>query len=84
MDRSLQALETIDWIHRTSSGSLQNKPEGGVAIHAPDFIILAGDLNTEPGFFPYRLLTEVGSLNDTNGNFVISLLLIYNHIRAYV
>ena len=71
VDRSLQALETIDWIHRTSSGSLQTRPEGGVAIHAPDLVLLVGDLNTEPGFLPYRVLTEIGSLIDTNGNFNI-------------
>ena len=74
VDRSLQALETIDWIHRTSSGSMQNNPESGVDFHAPDLVLLAGDLNTEPGFFPYRVLTEIGSLTDTNGKFYISKL----------
>ena len=89
VDRTLQALEAIDWIHTTSSGSsltsrvsydVGTKADICDALLAPDLIILAGDLNTEPGFFPYRVLTELGSLIDANGNkcsFIISLNLQY-------
>ena len=68
VDRSVQALETIDWIIRTSAGSAQINQEGSVDTQEPDLVILAGDFNTEPGSFQYRILTEMGGLTDTNGN----------------
>ena len=64
MDRSLQALETLDWIRQTSS--VYSKMDENSAS-PPDLIILGGDLNTEPGFFPYHILTQFGSLIDKNG-----------------
>ena len=64
MDRSLQALETLDWIRQTSS-VYSNMDENSAS--PPDLIILGGDLNTEPGFFPYQILTQFGSLIDKNG-----------------
>ena len=78
VDRSLQALETIEWIHTTSSetsltptsciGTSGNTYDASLK---PDLIIFAGDLNTEPGFFPYRVLTELGDFLDANGNIYV-------------
>ena len=61
VDRTLQALETLDWIRQTSS--VYSKMDENSAS-PPDLIILGGDLNTEPGFFPYHILTQFGSLID--------------------
>ena len=69
MDRSLQALETLDWIRQTSL-LYSNMDENRAS--PPDIIILGGDLNTEPGFFPYQILTQFGSLIDENGKLFIS------------
>ena len=78
VDRSLQALETSDWIHRTSSESSKSYYSNGVLSSDPDIIILAGDLNTEPGFFPYRVLTEYGCLTDSNGKFILNMTIIWD------
>ena len=64
VDRTIQALETIDWIRQTSSVNTFDAIKGS---SAPDLIILGGDLNTEPGFLPYQVLTQYGLLNDKNG-----------------
>ena len=69
VDRTLQALETTDWIRQTSS---KNLPTDGNKTFAPDIIILGGDLNTEPGFLPYRVLTQFGSMIDKNGRSMIT------------
>ena len=72
VDRSMQALETVDYICTTSSCS--PSPDDDIRIFTPDLIILAGDLNTEPASFPYRILTQFGSLIDSNGKYYIFLL----------
>jgi len=64
VDRTLQALETIDWIRQTSSTHSIGDIDG---TSTPDLIIFGGDLNTEPGFIPYQVLTQFGSLVDKNG-----------------
>ena len=64
VDRTLQALETIDWIRQTSSVNSFDDVNGH---SAPDVIILGGDLNTEPGSLPYQVLTQFGLLIDENG-----------------
>ena len=86
VDRSLQALETIDWINTTSSDTSFTSPlclgTSGNTYEAslkPDLIIFAGDLNTEPGFLPYRVLTELGDFLDANGN-VYSCTISFNMI----
>ena len=65
----MQALETLDWIRQTSL-VYSNMDENSAS--PPDIIILGGDLNTEPGFFPYQILTQFGSLIDENGKSLIS------------
>ena len=74
VDRTLQALETIDWIRQTSSVNTFDDINGP---SAPDLIILGGDLNTEPGFLPYKVLTQYGLLNDENGR----LFIFYNQFK---
>ena len=64
VDRTIQALETVDWINKTSSESSKGKPW---TCGEPDLIILAGDLNTEPEFFPYQVLIKLGSMIDPYG-----------------
>ena len=65
MDRTVQALETVDWIYKTSTENIYRQPW---SCGRPDLIILAGDLNTEPEFFPYQVLIKLGSMTDPNGN----------------
>ena len=64
VDRTIQALETVDWIYKTSSENINRQPW---SCGKPDLIILAGDLNTEPEFFPYQVLIKLGSMTDPNG-----------------
>ena len=64
VDRTIQALETVDWISRTSSENVNGQPWN---CGKPDLIILAGDLNTEPEFLPYQVLIKLGSMTDPNG-----------------
>ena len=64
VDRTIQALETVDWISRTSSENVNGQPWN---CGKPDLIILAGDLNTETEFLPYQVLIKLGSMTDPNG-----------------
>ena len=64
VDRTIQALETVDWISRTSSENVNGQPWN---CGKPDLIILAGDLNTEPEFLPYQVLIKLASMTDPNG-----------------
>ena len=64
VDRTIQALETVDWIYKTSSENIDRQPW---SCGKPDLIILSGDLNTEPEFFPYQVLIKLGSMTDPNG-----------------
>ncbi len=49
-DRTAQALECSDWIARTSRAACS------------DVAVLAGDLNTEPGDLPFRVLRGPGRM----------------------
>ncbi len=51
----LQALEASDWIERTSRAS------------SADVVVYAGDLNTERGDLPWRVLTQLGRMNAYEG-----------------
>ena len=64
VDRTIQALETVDWINKTSSENVNGQPWN---CGKPDLIILVGDLNTEPEFLPYQVLIKLGSMTDPNG-----------------
>ena len=64
VDRTIQALETVDWIYKTSSENINRQPW---SCGKPDLIILAGDLTPEPEFFPYQVLIKLGSMADPNG-----------------
>ena len=57
-DRAAQALEASEWIRKTSRGC--------------DVAVYAGDLNTQCGDLPWKILTVLGDLKDDSSQFQVT------------